>query len=140
MITDFYTSIAHLGFQKQEEDILYQVLDLTMLACSIQTNIGPPWYYISHTISRKLSVSFSWFYYMEPLSLPAVCVHGLCFPFLFFYLTLSVSWAQHADSNCHCSSLHELSSEGVALSHFLYEASLHHFYPHNNHFLSERNS
>ena len=42
MVTDFYTFIAHLGFQKQEEDTLYQVLDLTMLACSIQTNIGPP--------------------------------------------------------------------------------------------------
>lgn len=91
MVTDFYTFIAHLGFQNHEEDILYQVLDLTILAYSIQTNIGPPRYYISHTISRKLSVSLSWFYYMEPLSLPAVCVHGLCFPLLFFYPTLSDS-------------------------------------------------
>lgn len=109
---------------------------------SIQTNTGPPWYYISQTISRKLTVSLSWFYYMEHLSLPAACVYGLCFPLLFFYLTLSltVELDQHADSNCRCSSLHELSSEGIALSHFLYAASLLHFFPHTNNFLSESNS
>ena len=84
----FYSTF---GIPKTEDNILYQVLDLTILACSIQTNIGPPWYYISDTISRKLSVSLSWFYYIEPFNLPAVCVHSLCFPLLFFYLTLSLT-------------------------------------------------
>lgn len=80
------------------------------------------------------------FYYMEQWSLPAVCVYGLCFPLLFFFLALSLIVELNTLTVTIIAALYELSSEGIALSHFLYEASLLHFYPHTNNFLSESNN